>query len=317
MKAVYFDQDKKLKEFKQEQDKKVEALTKELNKSNQEKEIYKRQQDQKLSETKETLERQLVLLHTELSQAKQEIELLQDEAKQLNLAKQELEKKTEEQSRCIKQLKGDFNNYAVFLPTLVYSKKLSTISNLLSFLLENMSQHVLFNNVVDFLRQESVHDCHIMEDAWCYRKGDEVKFIWLVTNFERHQQTQKRSSGRDIRSPYFSTGEKGYFLRVCLDPYGCNASRGTHLSCCLLSDKEGLYDNQITYPHHQEFRVTVINLKDSQNNVSAEKTCVITDKFLSVLTSSFIFNLLSLTNVENFLLNDTLILKISVKYYSV
>ena len=317
MKAVYFDQDKKLKEFKQEQEKKVEALTKELNKSNQEKEIYEREQDQKLSETKETLERQLVLLNKELSQAKQEIELLQDEAKQLNLAKQELEEKTEEQSRCIKQLKGDFNNYAIFLPTLVYSKKLSTISKLLSFLLESMSQQVLFNNLVDFLRQESVHDCHIMENAWCYRKGDEVKFIWLVTSFKQHQQTQKERPSRDIQSPYFNTGENGYLLNVRLDPYGYMESRGTHLSCCLQANRKGLYDDQITYPHHQAFRVTVINLKDSQNNVSAEKTFAITDTILNVFRSSIIHKILSLTNVENFLLNDTLILKISVKYYSV
>ena len=201
-----------------------------------------------------------------------------------------------------------------FLPT--YFNKLPDIPTLLSFVLKNEKQQV-FDNLVDFLQSEYVPDCNIMDNCWSYRQESEIILIWFVTDFKKRQRKQMQCKNSAIISPYFSTGEKGYLVRVIFDPYGCTESRGTHLSCCLLADNEDPCDTRIIFPHEQQFRVTIINLKDRQNDRSAEKAFEMSEPPVSWDDVHYIHEILSLTDVNDFVLNDKLILKIHVKYHSV
>ena len=167
--------------------------------------------------------------------------------------------------------------------------------------------------MVDFSQSEYVPDCNIMDICWSYRQESEIILIWFVTDFKERQRKQMQSKYSAIISPYFSTGEKGYLIRVILDPHGCTGSRGTHLSCCLLADNE----DRIIFPHEQQFIVTNINLKDRQNDRSAGKTFEMSKPPVSWDDVHCIHKILSLTDVKDFVLNDKLILKIHVKYHSV
>ena len=313
--AAYLDQHRKLKEVKLEQENKIDALTKELRESKQEKELLKKEQNQKLQETREALEGQIELLQIELHERKQEMEILKCDTKQLSLAKQEMDKKIEEQSRCIKQTKQNLSCLVYRLAniplTFTCSDNLSTASALLSFIWKNETP-IVFDNFLEFLKQELISDYKVTKDAWSYRKGDRINFIWFVDNFKVRQKQQITNKFTDIKSPRFSIGEKGYFLEVWFDPYGYGESRGTHLSCNL-KHNVGPYDDLIIFPHQQQFGVTVINLRDRQNDASVKQTVEVTRKGASFKRTH---GILPLTKVENVTINDVLILKISVEHWS-
>ena len=333
------EQDQIIKETKEVLESQIELFKTELH---QMKEIQKEKHDQKLKETKETLENQIELFKIELHQLKQEKEtqkkehcqnlkeikgVLENEIKllkqDLNQSKQEMEtlidntKQVEKQSRCIEQTEQNLLLEAIFpLKTFIYSDKFSTASALLSFVSKNETAKVL-DNLLEFLKQEFTSDCQVMKDAWTYRKDDSMNFIWLLANYKVRQEEQKKDTSADIKSPFFSTGEMGYFFRVRFDPYGFKESRGNHLSC-VLEYKLGQYHDSIKFPHQQEFRVTVVNLRDRQNDVSSEKNFQMSwHGRYCIVDESYSHKILSLTNAEKFLLNDVLILKASVKHYSI
>ena len=140
-------------------------------------------------------------------------------------------------------------------------------------------------------------------------------FIWFIKDFEMHQKEQKENQQTDIVSPYFMTGEKGYLFCVGLDPYGYDESRGTYFSCYLGSE-QGRHDNEIIFPHEQLFSVTFINFKDRQNDAFGEVTFEMKVPTDFDWFESEIHKILSLDKTDGFLLNDTLILQVSVHYYS-
>ena len=304
-------QDQKLKETKEALESQKELFETELYEMRKQKEVEKEEQDQKIKVTKETLDGKIELFQKELHERKQEMEML----KQLSLEKQEVDKKIEEQSRCIKQTERNLGCLVYRLAsiplTFMYSANFSTASALLSFVSKNETPKV-FDNFLEFLKQELISDYKVTKDAWSYRKGDRINFIWFVDSFKVRQEQQIANKLTDIKSPRFSTGEKGYFLEVWFDPYGYGESRGTHLSCNLKHDV-GPYDDLIIFPHQQQFGVTVINLRDRQNDASMKQTVEVTEKGACLGSAQ---RILPLTKVENVTLNDVLILKISVKHYS-
>ena len=266
----------------------------------------------------ESVGNHLIVLYNKTKDQEQKIEQLKEEVEILKEQNKEMTQARDQQAKLIKDLEERLSR-STSVSSLLYSQyKLSDISTLLSFVSRNENQQV-FNNLIDFLKEESVLDCHVMENAWSYLKDDEIVLIWFIKDFRSHQQKQRKNYTADIESPYFSTPEKGYVLRF--DPYGCLESRGTHVSCCLYTEK-GKCDREVKFPHIQQFRITVINSKDRQKDVSAEKTFEVPKppNYFNCESpyrhDSYIHKILSLENVEKFLLNDTLIVKISVNHYN-
>ena len=259
-------------------------------------------QDQRIKELKHQNE----ILVEELNESKQEIQFLKQNIDQLTIVNQQQGTQIEKQGKSVQRLEHF---------VLTYFNKLPGISALLSFVLKNDKQHV-FDNLIDFLLNRYVPDCYIMETCWSYRQESKIILIWFVTDFKERQQKQMHSRNSAIISPYFSTGKKGYLVRVIFDPYGHEESRGTHLSCCLLADKEGPYDSDIKFPHQQQLIVTIINPKNRQNDVAAIKTFQMSRPPVKWDQVQYAHKILSLTDVNEFILNDKLILEIHVNYCS-
>ena len=283
------EQDQKLKKTNEKLQNQIglsELFKTELHQLKQGKERQKKEHNKKMKEMKGTLENEIKLLKEQLNQSKHEMETLRDNTKQLGLVTYEVDEKIEKQSRCIKQIEQNLIRKTICPSTFTHSDNFSTASALLSFVSKNENPKVL-DNLLEFLKEESVFDCQVMKDAWTYRKGDSINFIWFVANYKVQQEKQKKCISADIKSPYFSTGEKGYFFRVRFDPYLYDKSRGTHLSC-FLRYEEGQYPDSIKFPHQQEFRVTVVNLRDRQNDASLEKKfkCLGLDCILALLTKA-------------------------------
>ena len=262
-------------------------------------------QDKRIKE----LKHQNQILVEELNQSKQKIDFLEKNIDQLTIGNQEQVKQIEKQGKSIERLE---ERWQVLLTGF---SKLPGILALLSFVSNNETQQV-FDNLANFLLNEYIPDCHIMENCWSYRQKSEMILNWVVTDFRRNQQEQIDNYVQAIYSPYYSTGEKGYFVKVNFDPYGYKDSRGTHLSCCLFPDKRGPHDSDIRFPHQQQFRVTIINLKDRKNDISAETTFEMSKPPVRWGAVHYIHKILSLTDVKKFVINDKLILKIHVKYHS-
>ena len=289
---------------KQEQKKKIETLKRELDAV-------------RLDMNKNTAELRLQkqALANELGQSKQVIKDLKRDNKRLTVANEEQDKYLKQQEKSMKHLEENLKLLAYAPLAFRYPDELSALPALLSFVLENENKQVL-DNLVDFLKEESVSNCQVMKNSWSYIDDDQVVFIWFIKDFEMHQKEQKEDEDTDTTSPFFfTTSEKGYYLQVRLDPYGYDQSRETHFSCCLGSE-EGPHDNEIVFPHEQVFRVTFINFKDRRNDVVAEITFEMIKPTAFDCLESIIHKILSLDQTDEFLLNDTLILKTSVKHYS-
>ena len=140
--------------------------------------------NKEMKEIKHTLENEIKLLKKDLNQSKQKIEILKKNTTQLqSLGRQEVDKKVETQSRCIKRTEQSSIHLANIPLIFMYSDKLPTASALFLFVSNNETQQI-FDNLVEFLKPDSVCDFNVMKDAWSYRKDDNIHFIWLIANFK-------------------------------------------------------------------------------------------------------------------------------------
>ena len=275
-----------------------------------------------LTLAKQEQDKEIEIIKRELNETKQEVEMLKEDKKLLKFEK-------EQQGRRIKQLEERLNlsvtrtkqleerlNLSV-TPSFIsaHPALLLSVSNLISFFAKNEDQQ-MWNNLIEFLKVESISDCQVMFSSWAHRKDDKMVYIWFLNDFKSCQEQQKRDSHYRVHSSHFCTGENGYFLSVGLYPYGYGNAEGTHVSCYLYTGKEGPYDNKIKFPCEQQFTVSVINLKDRQSDISAGKTFQMPKPPASIVTSSYIYEVIDHVNADKALVNDTLILKITVKYCS-
>ena len=258
-------------------------------------------QDKKVKQLTQEQGEHIKLLTNKLNQSNQEIENLRKDNKQLRVAKEKQDRYMEQQDKRIEHLEEQLKLLAYAPFAFRYPKKLAVLPNLLSFVSNNENQEV-FNNLVDLLREESVLDCQVVKNAWSYKKNDDIIFIWVADNFKLNPEIF-------TKSPIFDTGENGYPLAVVV--YWLN---NAELHFFLLRHREEAM-TKIKSPHQQHFRVAIINFKDRQNDVSAEKTFKMT-KDTDVWRESDICIATSSEEINESLLNDKLFMKISIKQYS-
>ena len=282
-----------------------------------EEERQSKQELKMLKKDRKSLAKQVEKLTRDLNESKQEIETLMEDKRQLNVAQPEQDKEIQEQRRSTKQLEEKLKHFALSPFVFTFSsKKLLDISRLFSSVLTNEKPKT-FGNLVDILREGYVFDFGGAEDCLLsHPNNDEVIVIWFVKDFKVKQQMQEADATRALVGPSFSAGvTRNTSSRVEFDPYGYEQSRGTHLSFSICNDIEGPNDDEIAFPHEQHFRVTIINLKDRENDISAEETFeIVIPKPLDYMnlyhnsrhsTRHYIQHALSLTDANEFALNDT------------
>ena len=106
-------------------------------------------------------------LADELDQSKQVIKDLKRDNKRLTVAKEEQDKYLKQQEKSMKRLEENLKLLAYAPLAFRYPDELSALPALLSFVLENENKQVL-DNLVDFLNEQSVSNCQVMENSWSY-----------------------------------------------------------------------------------------------------------------------------------------------------
>ena len=185
---------------------------------------------------------------------------------------------------------------------------------------------IMFKNYIRFLKEEHYFDRHEVPNcpsgSWVYENDQDDVLAFLIRMFSKKRQLKD-----SVFSPILPVGKEGYRVQIMSYPAGIKSGGGTHISL-FLRLQPGPLDENLVWPFRKTFRLAVLNVKNPFN--SRIQTISISDLEREGLDMrnfqrpeeingnngygySQHTKLKDIENIPGFLVNDTVIVKVSIE----
>ena len=123
---------------------------------------------------------------------------------------------------------------------------------------KEMAAHELDDKIHLHMAIDTVNELKAEKKVLRNPQGDSMTF--KLTGFEG-----RKRKGQTFYSPSFYTSPQGYHMKMRVDPNGCGASKGTHISVYAMA-LHGKYDDDITWPFQGNIILGLLNQLNNKNH---------------------------------------------------
>ena len=179
---------------------------------------------------------------------------------------------------------------------------------------EMLNKYVNFLNREHYFERGAISSCG--SGSWIYENDTDVVLVWFVRNF-----CEKIEAGEQTLSPHITVGKKGYNVKAFTKFSG--VEEGDLYLSIYLRVVAGCFDASLKWPFRQPYELTVLNWQNSEETriryISKEQ---LEEKKLfenTLKTTGYGYPrhtmLKDIETVPGFVINDAIIIKVSVKKF--